>query len=246
VLFPVPFEKGKRYWFAWSSRHDYLKHPHWILGWWPESDRAATALKDAVAAGRFARQPHLELTTGVTYDHAWDAKSKTGRLRGTRAGKVLWDVALEGEPADDLYGAWSVNRRDGVSDLEHAPAAADAMFLGVATRATLDAANPYGLPAGDYTLTNWYELQSGWRAAVEVSPKQPGGQWLVRTYDRTTARPTWERETRWVPNPGPPGPATGGWVLQVVRTYDPKTGRKTSEEHFRVEGSTPVKIRNDE
>jgi len=242
-LFPVPFEKGKRYWFVWSSRHEWMTCPHRILGWWPQDDaRAAKVIDQAITKDRFAWQPQLEPITGISYDHHLDAKTGKWIPRGTKAGKVLWEDQLEGSPVEGVHGLWYVYPRKDVPDLDHVHAKPDEMFLSLVTSTKLPATNDYGVPAGTYCLQSYRELTTGKQLAVQVSSYDPSDRSVIRAYDRTGHR-LWEREQRFLESGGNAAGATSeAWLRRVERNYDPATGKVTLEETFRIDGSTPVKI----
>jgi hypothetical protein len=243
-LYPVPFQKGKRYWFVWSSRHEWIAHPHRLIGWWPQDDAsAAEVFGQAIAKDRFAWQPQLEPITGISYDHHLDAKTGNWILRGTKAGKVVWEDKLEGSPVEGAYGAWYVYPRKNVPDLAHVQAQPDDLFLGFLTSTKLPAKNSYGVPAGTYWLECFRELTTGKELEVQVrSPQMSHVEWMTRAYNRTGQR-LWEREKLLLKTGGRAvGAASEAWLKQIERTFDPDNGKTLHEDIFRIDSSNPVKI----
>jgi hypothetical protein len=242
-LFPVPFEKGKRYWFVWSSRHEAMTYWRRIIGWWPQDDvRAAQVIEQAIAKDRFAWQPQLEPVTGISYDRHLDAKTGKWILRGTKAGKVLWEDQLDSTPVEGIYGVGYVYARKDVPELDHVRAEPDDRFLSMVTSTKLAAGNSYRVPAGTYWLQSYLQLTTGKRLWVQVQSFEVHFAWLTRAYD-SDCHPLWEREQRYLESgERAAGAASEEWIRQIERTFDPTTGKITLEQTFRIDGSTPVKI----
>jgi hypothetical protein len=239
----VIFRKGARYWFVWSSRHEWMSYPHGIIGWWPEEDvQAIKVIEQAIARDRFAWHPQFEPVTGVSYDRHLDAKTGKWILRGTKAGKILWEDQLESAPVEGIYGVGYVYAKKDVPDLDHVRAEPDDRFLSMVTSTKLAAGNSYGVPAGTYWLQSYLQLTTGKRLWVQVQSFEVHFAWLTRAYDRT-GHPLWEHEQRYLERGGRAVGAAGEeWIKRIERTFDPATGKTILEETFRIDDGQPVKI----
>jgi hypothetical protein len=264
ALFPVPFEKAKRYWFAWASRHDPAGRGRRLLRWWPEAG-APGEVAETVRDNRYAWRPQLVPEAGVFYGHRQDPRTKRWLLRvnkvdpaaGGGPGDVVWEKQLGGPPADARYMAWDVYPRQSVVELrDHAQDTRGNLFLTVVTTEDLPPDNPHGLPTEPHSITTYFDLDSGGRAAEQIhaivhhKPMFAGDQFgptfsevVFRTFDLRTGGPRWERRSQWMEKGGlAAGSKAEGWLRRTERTFDPDTGRAVGEEVFRVDGSSPVKI----
>lgn len=238
-LFPVPFKLGQQYWFIWSSSHVWQNHR--ILLWWPARDAAAPLddLRKAVADDRYAWRPQLEPGTGIAYGRRKDPQTGRWMLRGLRDGKVLWERALDGEVLDNGYLAWGV-WEPGNTEMRTPTLGRETRILTVVTNQELPADNPLGLPAKAYKFTTYYDLKTGAVVGLKADGHTVG---VVRSMHPETARPIWERRWDWMPTGGlAVGSTAEGWLRYIEQDFDPKTGEVIAKQHFRVDGSTPVKI----
>jgi hypothetical protein len=235
-LNPPPFKKGSRYWFIWSSVNDVYWHR--ILMWWPEDDVAAPVkeMEAAIKADRYAWSPQYLPDVSLFYGRKVDAEKRHTAVRVTKGDKTLWEKTLPGLPSGRL-DAWHVYEKQHLYDLKEVDAPEDQRFLSVGTDVDLPQANEFDQPEGAY-YANWrLDLGTGRVAVATVGASQFHSVYTLNRYSLETGRLVFQSVNTPLPSGGKAvGADEEGWWRQVQRTYDPKTGEKTSEEVFRLAG----------
>ena len=83
-------KKDERYWFAFSSHHDYEKYNQGVIGFWPEKDKVSETLEAAVKADVFRWQPQYVPALKLSYGHVVekDTWRSPGRARRSPLGEI--------------------------------------------------------------------------------------------------------------------------------------------------------------
>lgn len=233
---PDSISVGKRYWFAFSSRNQWDKHPQGVIAFWQEWDATVkNQLDEAIKNDRYGWSPQFEPTSGLTYGHKVDEKKKEWSIRVERNRKMLWETTLSGKRSG-RWRAWTVESQGNMLEIPETIRNGGAMGLLAETELTLADGNEYELPGGDYFVQHFFDLENGQRLATVVSKAMKYGDnpLAFQAYDRTSGKKVYDRRDQ-VLETG--GKALGGreeqWWRRTVRRFDAKTGNVASEEVFR-------------
>src|SRR5262245_6592914 len=90
------FEKGKKYWIAFSSSYD---EAYWqgVINVWPGNSENAAVFNDAVYKDSLKHRPQYHSPTRMTYSHLVAKDRKSWHVRLEKEGKLLWTTSLPGE-----------------------------------------------------------------------------------------------------------------------------------------------------
>jgi hypothetical protein len=238
---------GERYWFVFSSTHQYDEYPQGVINWWPEESPAVSAtLQQAVDEDRYQWRPQYEPKTGVSYGYKEEPAKRQWHIRVEKAGELLWEKVLPGTKSDQ-YVAWYLWPGGYVPYLDEADLTGVNGILRAETRTVLLEDNEFDLSPDEYYVAYCFDVDTGNTVTVRVAAFQPGCvERLLRRLDLETGKTCMERRQQWLDSGGiDVGAETEGWLRRVVRKYDVATGQMTSEDVFRIDGSTPVKIEAD-
>jgi len=157
--------------------------------------------------------------------------------------ELLWEKVLPGTKSDG-YVAWYLWPGGYVPFLDEADCPRTNGILRAETRTELSQDNEFDLPSDEYYVAYCFDVDTGKAVTVQVSAFQPGQvERLLRVFDLETGKVRTERRHQWFDNGGIRiGAEKEGWLRRVVRKYDIGTGQMISEEVFRIDGSTPVRI----
>lgn len=228
---PESLEKGKRYWFAFSSRHQYEEYNQGVICFWPDTDaKVAEVMEAAVKNDLLKWHPQYDPQTELTYGRTVGEKS--WKVRVEKAGKVLWEKELPGGPQDG-YSSWGLWDNTGNSFPSTFPPCGKLLIA--ESKSKLDAGNEYGLAAGPYHVNTGFDPETGKRYAAWVSlPQVSSVELLHREYDPESGKPRREDRFDWPQTGGKAaGAKTENWYRKVSRLFDPATGKVTKEEVFR-------------
>lgn len=230
------FKKGERYWVAFSSDIDFVRNPQLVVKAWPDKD-APPVLEEAVKADHYARRPQYDPRNGLTYSSRAEKGKPNWWACMERDGQYLWEVPLPGEKG---AGEWRQLHLDQWSSgLGHADRTKTNWYLCVETLTTLEASNPYQLPAGKHKAVYVLDSDTGRTASVRVSDANKSDPSVVHFYDLATGKLRREERFDFLKTGGrAAGADTEDWLRQVVRTYDPASGKMKGEEVLR-HASTP-------
>jgi hypothetical protein len=228
---PDSLKKGERWWFAFCSEYDYEKHNEGVIGFWPEKDAKAASLEAAVKADSYRRRPQYDPQTKLTFSTAVE-KGKW-RVLAEKDAKVLWEVALPGEPTDPQFFGLYLSPG---GELDVTMPKCEQILL-AETDTRLEAGNEFGLPAGPYFVQGGFDPESGKLLARWVrKPQGPHVALVNRAYDPDTGKATFEQRFDF-PTTG--GKAAGAkaenWYRKIERTLG--AGKVTKEETFRYDES---------
>ena len=241
--------KGKRYWIAFASEHQWQKYDQGVINFWPEfTPKVADVFDKAITAKRFAWSPQYSPELDLSYGYKENSDLNHLRVRVTRRGKVLWEKSLSGKRVQGLYsrGLWH-SRFEGLPT--NVPKGG--RILIAETRRRLKERNDFGVPASNYRIRHGFDPTSGRELAVWVSRDQPGlaGLHVNRDYDPKTGKLLREDRYDWHITGGlKVGAKKDKWSRKTVRMYDRKTGREVSQDVFRYDyargpGKRWVKLR---
>lgn len=226
---PGTLKAGQQYWIVFASNHMRRNYPDGVMGVWPADDsKAAKVFDNAVKADHWKWQPRYDPKTGLTCGRLIEPDKKQWRVRVEKGDEVLWETVIPGTPAKRYY-SWDF--WDGGSGGFPAEVPKVGSLLVAETAQTLAAGNEYDLPTGPYYLCSTFDPHSGKRLSTCVTLHQdPHVIKVQREYHAETSRLLREERFDW--------PATGGkaigaknddWYRKMARTFDPKTGKVTTE-----------------
>jgi hypothetical protein len=230
------FKKGERYWVAFSSDIDFKRYPQLVVKTWPEKD-APPVLEEAVKADHYARRPQYDPRNGLTYSSRAEKGKPNWWACMERDGQYLWEVPLPGEKG---AGEWRQLHLDQWSSgLGLADRTKTDWYLCVETLTTLEASNPYQLPAGKHKAVYVLDSDTGRTASVRFCDANKSDPSVIHFYDLATGKLRREERFDFLKTGGrAAGADTEDWLRQVVRTYDPASGKLKGEEVLR-HASTP-------
>ena len=236
VLPPGELKKGKRYWVAFASNHQWEKYPEGVIGYWPGKDeKAAKLLGDAVKEDVYKWHPQFHPKTGLTYGRLVDDKEKKWQVRVIKAGKVLWEATLMGTPPTEEYMTWGMwdNWTEGFPS--KMPESGHVLIAD--TLRPLGAKNEFDLKAGKYGVGTAFDPETGKRVAAWVYPNPwPPDHILNRDYEPKTGQLRQEARFDWPETGGKTvGADTDKWYRKTVRTFDSTTGKVTKTQVFRYD-----------
>ena len=241
-VLPGDLKQGRRYWLAFGSTSPSFNQWVSVIKFWPEdAPAAAKRLDQAIKDDLFVWNPQYDPQTGLVCGHRIDSK-KQWRLRVEKDGKVLWQKTVPGTMAhrSESWGLWT-GGRDGFP--AKMPACGKIMIA--ETAVPLESGNEFGLSADTYYVCTGYDPETGQRLAAWVSRYQQGQVDLVhREYDPKTGHPRRETCFETLDSGGlKAGAEAEKWWRKTVRTFDPDTGKATSEETFRYDGHADAEHR---
>jgi hypothetical protein len=240
------FRKRERYYVAFASQYDFLKHPQSVIAFWPAKD-APRELDEAVRGDRLVHRPQYDPESGLTHGCLVAKEKKSWTARMDRGGKRLWERTLPGQKfkGEMFDGDWSLYRRDQwPSGLEHADKNPSGRFLFAETTYKLEPGNPFGLPPEPRRLTYTLDADTGKTAAIWVSGRMDLGPTstpsVVQYYDLKTGKRRCEVRLDLMEKGGlAAGNHEERWLRKLVRTYAADGQTTTKEELLRWTASTP-------
>lgn len=183
------FEKGKRYWVAFSSRHDWRRYPQRVVESWPELARPEL-LERAVDTDHYRDRPQYDPETGLTHGDLPGDDGKSTRVRMERDGAPVWEVNVPGVMDDRsrVSNTWRfVHRSHSPMMLQEADGAG--WFLMMEMAVDLPAGNEFSLAPRKYRVLYLLDAETGRTASVRVSRFDNSPEstaMIVRYFDPTT------------------------------------------------------------
>lgn len=235
-LKPDSFQKGDRFWVAFSSRYDWEDHNQGVLAFWPEKDAPREALEAAVKADAYKWQPQYEPKLKLSIGRLVEKGS--WRIRAERDGKTLWEHKLDGAPTD-AYAAWGLYRSFGGGVEAAMPKCEQVLFA--ETHIELAKGNEFEVTPGPYYLNRGYDPETGKVHSATVRlPQGPSVVRVERSYDPATGKPISDNRYALSETGGKAiGAKDDKWYGKVRRTYD-AAGKVSKEETFRYDdGAAP-------
>jgi hypothetical protein len=226
-------KKGERWWFAFSSRHEYETYNEGVIGFWPEKDAKAAALEAAANADAYRWHPQYDPQTKLAYGRLTE-KDKW-RVRVWRGDKDLWEKELPGTPVSGSFD-WGLWDNTGGELEVSMPKSGKILIAETSTR--LDKGNEFGLAPGPYWVNTGFDTETGKRLAAWVRLPQVSQVELVdRRYDPASGKVQFELRYDFLQTGGKAaGAKAEEWYRKIQRTFD-SSGRVTKEEVFRYDAA---------
>lgn len=224
---------GEQHWFVFSEDYDSSKHPRKVAKWWRNEDgNVPLQVVQAIANDRFKNRPTWDAQLNVVLESERDEEKDQYRVRVRGADSLdedswQFDESFRGR----LQDARLLHSNDSY-EFEW-PMEAPLHVVAIQSVAPLNAENEFGLPAGEYRLKQYLDLNGGACLATWVAANQE--IWLMhafRQYESGTSNVVVEMQFDLLDEGGiDAGGETENWYRRILRRY--REGQVEQEEFFR-------------
>lgn len=229
------FQKGKRYWVAFSSKKDLYHYSynnerclHGILRYWASSDKTVSkTFAEAIRTDSYAEQPQYDPKSKLTHIHRTFKEKNFVQISAYKKRKKVWTINLPGQRAKkdeyiEMY-LWKAVWAETIEELK--------------------TANRFQLHPKKYRILYMLEPTTGKTLSIRIA--QPHLNpiaddkhlMFIQHFNAKTNKLIYEmRITDQKTGGQAVGAKTDHWVRKTTRNYDPNTGQLKTEKTFRVTG----------